>query len=73
MDVNAGVGSATPSGTAVFYQLKMTIDVNLTAAMATCEGAIGLFRVQDCGRCSLAASCWKAGAGFNSVCQDRAD
>lgn len=34
--VNAGVGFATPVGTGAFEQLKMTIDVNLIAAMCTC-------------------------------------
>ncbi|MEE4108741.1 MAG: SDR family oxidoreductase [Halieaceae bacterium] len=48
--VNAGVGFATPVGTGVFEQVKTTIEVNLTGAMATCEAAIALFREQGGGQ-----------------------
>jgi len=47
---NAGVGFATPVGEGHFEQLKMTIDVNFTAAMATCEAAVELFRRQGRGQ-----------------------
>jgi NAD(P)-dependent dehydrogenase (short-subunit alcohol dehydrogenase family) len=46
---NAGVGFATPVGTGAFAQARMTIDVNLTAAIATCEAAVELFRKQGSG------------------------
>lgn len=48
--VNAGVAFSTPVGKGHFEQIRQTIDVNLTAAIATCEAAVTLFRSQGHGQ-----------------------
>lgn len=48
--VNAGVGTSTPVGKGHFEQIRQTIDINLTAAIATCESAVELFRKQGHGQ-----------------------
>ena len=48
--VNAGVAINTPAGKGHFEQVRQTIDVNLTAAIATCEAAVELFRKQGHGQ-----------------------
>jgi len=48
--VNAGVAINTPVGKGHFEQVRQTIDVNLTAAIATCEAAVELFRKQGHGQ-----------------------
>lgn len=48
--VNAGVGFATPAGKGHFKLIRQTIDVNLTAAIATAEAAVELFRSQGHGQ-----------------------
>ena len=48
--VNAGVGTNTPVGKGHFEQIRQTIDINLTAAIATCEAAVELFRKQGHGQ-----------------------
>ena len=48
--VNAGVGTNTPAGKGHFEQIRQTIDINLTAAIATCEAAVELFRKQGHGQ-----------------------
>ncbi|MEM8661322.1 MAG: SDR family NAD(P)-dependent oxidoreductase [Pseudomonadota bacterium] len=47
---NAGVALTTPVGKGHFAEIRQTIDVNLTAAIATCEAAIELFRAQGRGQ-----------------------
>lgn len=47
--VNAGVGFATPTGSADFDLVRKTIDVNLIGAIATAEAAVALFREQGKG------------------------
>lgn len=48
--VNAGVAFSTPVGKGHFEQMRQTIDVNLTAAIATAEAAVELFRQQGRGQ-----------------------
>ncbi len=48
--VNAGVAINSPVGKGHFEQVRQTIDVNLTAAIATCEAAVELFRKQGHGQ-----------------------
>ena len=48
--VNAGVGFTTPAGKGHFAKIVQTIDVNITAAIATSEAAIELFRQQGRGQ-----------------------
>tara|TARA_R110001599_G_scaffold353883_1_gene602251 strand:+ start:40440 stop:41180 length:741 start_codon:yes stop_codon:yes gene_type:complete len=48
--VNAGVATSTPVGKGHFEQIRQTIDINLTAAIATCEAAVELFRKQGHGQ-----------------------
>ena len=48
--VNAGVAINTPVGKGHFEQVRQTIDVNLTAAIATCEASVELFRKQGHGQ-----------------------
>ena len=48
--VNAGVGHVTPAGRGHLDLIRQTIDVNLTAAVATSEAAIELFREQGRGQ-----------------------
>lgn len=48
--VNAGVALNTPVGRGHFADIQQTVNVNLTAAMATCEAAIELFRKQGRGQ-----------------------
>lgn len=48
--VNAGVATSTPVGKGHFEQVRHTIDVNLTGAIATCEAAVELFRQQGRGQ-----------------------
>jgi short-subunit dehydrogenase len=48
--VNAGVGFPTPVGQGHFELIRQTIDVNLTAAIATSEAAVTLFRRQGHGQ-----------------------
>lgn len=48
--VNAGVAFAANIGEGHFEQMRKTIQVNLTAAMATTEAAIKLFREQGQGQ-----------------------
>jgi len=48
--VNAGVAISTPVGKGHFEQVRQTIDINLTAAIATCEAAVELFRKQGHGQ-----------------------
>ena len=48
--VNAGVAINKPVGKGHFEQVRQTIDVNLTAAIATCEAAVELFRKQGHGQ-----------------------
>lgn len=47
--VNAGVGFPTPVGAGHADLIRQTIDVNLTAAILTCEAAVELFRRQGHG------------------------
>lgn len=47
--VNAGVAFTTPIGKGHFDLVRQTIDVNLTAAIATCEAGVELFRRQGRG------------------------
>ena len=48
--VNAGVAFKTPAGKGHFDLIRQTIDVNLTAAIATAEAAVELFRRQGHGQ-----------------------
>jgi NADP-dependent 3-hydroxy acid dehydrogenase YdfG len=48
--VNAGVAFTTQVGKGHFDQVRQTIDVNLTAAIATAEAAVELFRRQGHGQ-----------------------
>jgi short-subunit dehydrogenase len=48
--VNAGVGFPTPVGAGHFGLIRQTIEVNLTAAIATAEAAVSLFRRQGHGQ-----------------------
>jgi short-subunit dehydrogenase len=48
--VNAGVAFQTPAGKGHFELIRQTIDINLTAAIATCEAAVELFRRQGHGQ-----------------------
>jgi len=48
--INAGVGFFTPVGKGHFDLVRQTIDVNLTAAIATAEAAAELFRGQGYGQ-----------------------
>ena len=48
--VNAGVAFDTPVGTGQFEQMRKTLQVNLTAAIATAETAVELFREQGRGQ-----------------------
>lgn len=48
--VNAGVDFSTPVGKGHFEQVRQIIDVNLTAAIATAEAAVELFRQQGRGQ-----------------------
>lgn len=48
--VNAGVAFSTPAGKGHFELIRQTIDVNLTAAVATAEAAVELFRRQGYGQ-----------------------
>jgi short-subunit dehydrogenase len=48
--VNAGVAIAAPTGRGNFDQMRATIDVNLTGAIATAEAALALFREQGRGQ-----------------------
>ena len=47
--INAGVAFNTPAGKGHFAQIRQTIDVNLTGAIATAEAAVELFRSQGRG------------------------
>lgn len=47
--INAGVAFTTPAGKGHFEQIRQTIDVNLTGAIATAEAAVELFRSQGHG------------------------
>ncbi len=47
---NAGVGFDTPAGKGHFENIRTTINVNLTGAIATAEAAIELFRKQGRGQ-----------------------
>ena len=47
--VNAGVAFTTPAGKGHFENIRRTIDVNLTGAIATSEAAVELFRRQGHG------------------------
>ncbi len=47
---NAGVGFVTKIGTGKFDEIKTTIDVNLSGAIATSEAAIEIFRKQGHGQ-----------------------
>ncbi len=47
--INAGVAFTTPAGRGHFGQIRQTIDVNLTGAIATAEAAVELFRSQGHG------------------------
>lgn len=48
--INAGVAFTTPVGKGHFEQIRQTIDINLTAAIATAEAAVALFRRQGHGQ-----------------------
>jgi short-subunit dehydrogenase len=48
--VNAGVAIAAKIGEGLFEQMRATIDVNLTGAIATSEAAVTLFREQGRGQ-----------------------
>lgn len=48
--INAGVAFPTPAGKGHFDLIRQTIDVNLTAAIATAEAAVELFRRQGHGQ-----------------------
>lgn len=48
--INAGVGFSTPAGKGHFELIRQTIDINLTAAIATAEAAVELFRRQGHGQ-----------------------
>jgi short-subunit dehydrogenase len=48
--VNAGVAIAARAGEGKFEQMRATIDVNLTGAIATADAAIELFREQGRGQ-----------------------
>ena len=48
--VNAGVAFAARIGEGMFEQMRATIDVNLTGAIATTEAAVALFREQGRGQ-----------------------
>jgi short-subunit dehydrogenase len=48
--VNAGVAIAARAGKGKFEQMRATIDVNLTGAIATADAAIELFREQGRGQ-----------------------
>jgi NADP-dependent 3-hydroxy acid dehydrogenase YdfG len=48
--INAGVAFTTPVGKGHFDLVRQTIDVNLTAAIATAEAAVALFRRQGHGQ-----------------------
>lgn len=48
--INAGVAMPTPVGTGHFDQIRQTLDVNLTAAIATSEAAVTIFREQGGGQ-----------------------
>jgi len=48
--INAGVGFTTPAGKGHFELIRQTIDINLTAAIATAEAAVELFRAQGHGQ-----------------------
>ncbi len=48
--INAGVGFTTPAGKGHFELIRQTIDINLTAAIATAEAAVELFRDQGHGQ-----------------------
>lgn len=48
--VNAGVAFAAKAGVGLFEQMRATIDVNLTGAIATSEAALELFRRQGRGQ-----------------------
>ncbi|MGI9287324.1 MAG: SDR family oxidoreductase [Pseudomonadales bacterium] len=47
---NAGIALATKVGEGLFEQMRATIDVNLTGAIATSEAAVELFRSQGHGQ-----------------------
>jgi short-subunit dehydrogenase len=48
--VNAGVAIAARGGKGMFEQMRTTIDVNLTGAIATAEAALEIFREQGKGQ-----------------------
>jgi len=48
--VNAGVAIAARGGQGMFEQMRATIDVNLTGAIATAEAALEIFRKQGKGQ-----------------------
>ena len=48
--VNAGVAIAARGGKGMFEQMRTTIDVNLTGAIATAEAALEIFREQGTGQ-----------------------
>ena len=48
--VNAGVAIAARGGQGMFEQMRTTIDVNLTGAIATAEAALEIFREQGEGQ-----------------------
>ena len=48
--VNAGVAIAARGGQGMFEQMRTTIDVNLTGAIATAEAALEIFREQGKGQ-----------------------
>jgi short-subunit dehydrogenase len=48
--VNAGVAIAARGGQGKFEQMRTTIDVNLTGAIATAEAALEMFREQGTGQ-----------------------
>lgn len=47
---NAGVAFAAKAGQGLFEQMRTTIDINLTGAIATSEAAVELFRSQGRGQ-----------------------
>ncbi len=54
--VNAGVGYATPVGRGRLEQVRVTIDTNLTGAIATIEHALPLLRGQGGGQLAVITS-----------------
>jgi short-subunit dehydrogenase len=54
--VNAGLGKGQPIGTGSFYANKQTAETNFLGALAQCEAAMEIFRVQNAGHLVLVSS-----------------